>query len=740
MATGTMTAPGTMPPARRPELLVRPLGDGGDHVVKDPRTGEYFNLGPQESFLLLRLDGRHTATQICGAFEAHFGEPLTGEDLEEFVSLARAQGFLRPPGASAAATAPRASAHAASPSDVPPPSRTAPSTRAATQTRTPLTPAKDVAPFEAAPAEAPSEEPAPRPRARQSILFWRKSVYDPDRLFNWLEPKVRFVWTRGFVAVSAGAIVLAAGVLWANRGEMVSRFPDVWRWETLVLGWLTLVIATTLHEFAHGLTCKHYGGEVHELGFLLMFFLPCFYCNVSDAWLFRERSKRLWVTLAGGYLDLCLWAAAAFVWRLTIQDSLVNYLAWVVVSVCGVRTFFNFNPLIKLDGYYLLSDLAGIPNLRQRGWDRFMAYVRWAMWGGPRPAAEPRGNFLLAFGAAAWVYSLLFLGLMVAGFVTFGQNRIGFVGTAMISLLGLVSFRALFQGFSGGEVKSMFMQRHKRVAIWGGSAVAVALAVLLVPMQERATGSFEVRPAARAEVRAPLSGFLREVRVREGEEVRAAAPLARLEVTDLASQIARKRAETLEGRAKLARMEAGPRAPGDLGAEVQLHAAEVAEAEAQVQRLREETRYLESLWKKQWVYSPIPGVVATPRLPEKVGQFCREGDLICTVDDCTSVEVEIALSEQDVAKVRPGQQVDIKVRALPYQTLRGKVDRVAPAAAKGDAQAVQASVTAYVRIDSPPPGVRPGMTGTARVACGRSTVAQVLGGRALRYLRTEFWW
>ena len=66
--------------------------------------------------------------------------------------------------------------------------------------------------------------------------------------------------------------------------------------------------------------------------------------------------------------------------------------------------------------------------------------------------------------------------------------------------------------------------------------------------------------------------------------------------------------------------------------------------------------------------------------------------------------------------------------------------RVAPAAAKGDAQAVQASVTAYVRIDSPPPGVRPGMTGTARVACGRSTVAQVLGGRALRYLRTEFWW
>jgi len=270
---------------------------------------------------------------------------------------------------------------------------------------------------------------------------------------------------------------------------------------------------------------------------------------------------------------------------------------------------------------------------------------------------------------------------------------------------------------------------------WG--VLYYAFSVLLVPMQDRATGSFEVRPAARAEVRAPLTGFVREVRVREGEEVAAAAPLARLEVTDLASQIARKRAELLEGRAKLARTGAGPRASGDMGAEVQIRAAELEEAQAQVQRIGEEIRYLEGLWKKQWVYSPLRGVVATPRLPEKVGQFCHEGDLICTVDDCTGVEVEIALSEQDVARVRPGQEVDLKVRGLPLHTLRGKVDRVAPAAAKGD---LQATVTAYVRIDRPPPGIRPGMTGAARVFCGRSTVAGVLGGRALRYLRTEFWW
>src|SRR5439155_2123288 len=127
-------------------------------------------------------------------------------------------------------------------------------------------------------------------------------------------------------------------------------------------------VTTTLHEFAHGLTCKHYGGEVHEIGFLLMFFIPCFYCNVSDAWLFDRKSKRLWVTFAGAYCDLCLWAVAVFVWRLTVADTMVYYVAWVALSVCGARIFFNFNPLLKLDGYYLLSDWVEIPNLRQRSW------------------------------------------------------------------------------------------------------------------------------------------------------------------------------------------------------------------------------------------------------------------------------------------------------------------------------------------------------------------------------------
>src|SRR5688572_26998261 len=272
-----MTAPLALLPPRRPDLLVRPFGDRGESVVKDPKSGEYFNLGQEESFLLDCLDDAATIDGVRAKYRNRFGSEISEGDLHSFVELAQSLGFLRE---------------------------------------------------SSKPADEPLADPQPRAKkARQSILYWRASAFDPDRLFNWLEPKVRFVWTRAFFAASAALIATALVVSWQNRDELVSRFTQVFEWETWLLAWLTLALVTTCHEFANGRTCKHYGGEVHEVGFLLMFFMPCFYCNVSDAWLFRERSRRLWVTLAGAHCDLLCWALAIFVWRVTLQDGLANYLA-----------------------------------------------------------------------------------------------------------------------------------------------------------------------------------------------------------------------------------------------------------------------------------------------------------------------------------------------------------------------------------------------------------------------------
>jgi multidrug efflux pump subunit AcrA (membrane-fusion protein) len=813
-----MPALATLLPARRPGLVLRPLGERGQYVIKDPDTGAYYHLGDEEHFLLTQLDGRRDAEAVRAAFAERFGQPLTEEELHEFLEMAGARGFLQ------------GGRHG---------------------TREPSKRGED---------DHDTALPGGRAPFGLRLLYWRKSFFDPDRLFAWLAPRIGFFWTPTFLVLSAGSIVLAAALVWANWQDLATSLRSSLRWETAALAWLVLLAVTTCHEFAHGLTCKRYGGEVHEVGFLLLFFMPCFYCNVSDAWLFRERSKRLWVTFAGGYFELFLWALAVFAWRLTAPDSLVNYLAFVVLSACGVQTLFNFNPLLKLDGYYLLSDWLEVPNLQQRSAAYVQGWLRRLLWGAARPDPEPRGRVLLAYGLVSWLYSLGFLlaSLLVLSHIL--GSRWGLLGLAAAALLALLSLRGLLHGVTAGEVRKMILLRHKRTAIWALLLGGVPAALFLIRVEDRAGGPFQVRPAVRAELRAPVAGFIQEISYEEGGPVSPGVAVARLEVPDLPSRIAQKRAEVREAQAALRLLEEGPRprevleqrhrverAVGwrDLGRqdlaharesfekelawlekEVAQHGAELdharaslersrrlrggsvanvmtaeeyeesetrcrvcrarleqaraqkearqalgtqeAEAElakrekeladaqaalalleagsrpeeveagrARLDRLRAELRYLEALPEKVQVRSPVGGLITTPHLRERVGQYVREGDLIGVVEDPGGLEAEIALAEQEVARVRPGQAVELKARALPFETFPASVGRVAPAAEPGQAQS---TVTVACLLGEHPADLRPGMTGHARIYTGRRSLGEVLLDRALRYVRTEFWW
>jgi multidrug efflux pump subunit AcrA (membrane-fusion protein) len=824
-------------PCRRPELVIRPLGERGPYVVKEPGSGAYYHLGDEEHFLLGQLDGQQDGEAIRAAFAEQFGQPLTEEELQEFLEMAGQRGLLQEDGQEDQKTRRQGDRETGRQQD-------------------------DL---------GDAMTPGGRAPFGLRLLYWRKSFFDPDRFFAWLAPKIWFFWTPAFVVFSAGCIVLATAILWANRQGLATSFLSALRWETAILAWLVLLGVTTCHEFAHGLTCKRHGGEVHEVGFLLIFFMPCFYCNVSDAWLFREKSKRLWVTFAGAYFELFLWALAVFVWRVTAPDSLVNYLAFLVLAACGLQTLFNFNPLLKLDGYYLLSDWLEVPNLHQRSGQYVKGQIRRLLWGAPRPEPEPRARCLLLYGLVSWLYSLTFLILSLVVLSHFLGGRLGLIGVAAVALLGLLSLRGLFHGFTAGEVRNMILLRRKRTVLWVAFLGGVPAALFLIPMQDRAGGAFCLRPVSRAEVRAPVAGFLREVSGDEGDRVAPGAVLARLEIPDLACRLAQKRAEVREGQARLRLLEAGPRyeeiieqrrrverarewcdlAEQDLGKARQALGAELArldkqiaqyqaevkaaqpafararelrgqrafapeqaeeaerkflvaqsqlaqaesqkrhrqalgtreaiagldaeaelarrqkdladaqatlnlleagsrpeeiEAErARLARLHEEARYLVGLEAKLLVRSPVGGIITTSRLKERIGQYLREGELICQVEEPAALEAEIAVPEQEVARVQPGQVVMLKVRALPFETLTAHVDRLAPAAARGE---VQGTVTVYCRLAEPgslgPPAdearLRPGMTGHARIYTARRAVGGVLLDRVLRFVRTEFWW
>lgn len=409
----------------------------------------------------------------------------------------------------------------------------------------------------------------------------------------------------------------------------------------------------------------------------------------------------------------------------------------------------------------------------------------------------------------------------------------------------------------------MIFLRYKRTAVWFVLLGAAAAALYFIEIEDRASGPFQVRPAVRAELRAAVAGFVKEVCFEEGDRVSPGALVARLEVPDLDSRLAQKRAEVREAQAKLRLLEIGPRPEEvaeqryrvermqvwrDLAQKDLTHAREAlkeelarldkliaqygverdaardaheraknllgrgalaeeqyreaerrfqvaqtqlaqaqsqkrhrevlgtreaiagldAEAElarrekdladaqavlnllaagsrpeeieaerARLARLQEEARYLEGLQAKVLVVSPVPGLVMTPHLKDKIGQYLREGDLICQVEEPAALEVEITITEQEVARVQSGQTVELKVRALPFETFSSQVERVAPGAGKGD---VQSTVTVYCRLEGASAELRPGMTGHARVYSGKRPVGAVLLDRALRFLRTEFWW
>ncbi len=847
-------------PARRPDLLIRPIGDRGRFVVKDLRSGAYFQIGQHEEFLLSGLDGRQSALALRRGFERQFGEPLSDHDLGEFLEMAKAQEFLAP--ASETDTPAMGERTAAllgftapgrdQPADEPPP------VPLLVATPTPSPPTADPAPV-----AAPSG---------QSLLHWRKSVFNPDRQFTRMVPWLGFLWTRGFLAVSLLAVAVALWVVVSNWSELLSGFDGAMRWETAVLVWVVMLTATTLHEFAHGLTLKKYGGQVPELGVLVMYLIPCLYCNVSDAWLIQERWKRMLVTLAGGYCDLCLWAAAVFVWRLTPPDGLVNYLAFVAMTVLGGRVFFNFNPFIKLDGYYLLGDWLEVPNLLQRGQERAKAHLRRLLWGAAPPPAESNARALTVYGLCSWVYGLAFLGTAVYALLCTLWGWLGPAGVAVAVGLSVVLLKHQFGGLNGGEVKAMLASRRVRTAFWllllGG-----LIGGAFVPVSDRAGGAFRVRGGGRLELRSPAAAVLREVYFDEGDEVPAGAVVARLEVPDLASRRTRLAAAAAEARAKLELLEAGPspaavtelagrverakrwqeRAEADLKREGEANAqesarreavvfqaaAELRQAETTLERIKgirgqkavsdgeydtavarvgvgrglldqakaeqagakiqgvaaaetelarrekeladasgaltllkagprpeeigalkasvaradEEVRYLDELAGKLVVKAARGGLVTTPRLKERVGRLFQEGELICEVEDTTALEVEVLLKEGQTARVEPGQEVEILARALPFQTIKGKVLRVAPAARRpgdrGDGTQ-QAMLTAtatdaegltavYCALDTGELALRPGMTGHARVHRGERPAWMVLSESALRTVRVEFW-
>jgi putative peptide zinc metalloprotease protein len=316
-----------VPPLRR-DLKVTPISIRGRpaYVVKDPLSLQYFRWGEKELHLSTLLDGKKTGDQLLSLMQEAFPDyDYDADDLRLAIVQFMNAGLFLTDG-----TVAQNIHH---------------------QRKQGLKKAKKSKLWLTIPGK---------------LISFKITLFDPDLLLLRMSRKLAFLWTWKAVAVLLGMMAVSGWLLARDTGSLAARMPNIFGWENLFIIWIVMILVKIVHEFGHGLACKHFGGEVHEMGAMFILFSPFLFCNATDSWVFTDKWKRIIVNFGGIYLELFLAAVAAALWVLT-PPGLFNQVCFNVALVCSVMTvFFNVNPLMKFDGYYALSDWAEVPNLKER--------------------------------------------------------------------------------------------------------------------------------------------------------------------------------------------------------------------------------------------------------------------------------------------------------------------------------------------------------------------------------------
>jgi len=634
---------------KRPDLSPRQQHYQGRSywVVKDPLGLNYFRFQEEEYFILELLDGRTSLRQIKQRFEAEFPpQKIALEELDQFLGMLHQSNLVI--------------------SDVPGQGQQLHRRRAERRRKELL-------------------------GAVSNVLCIRFRGLDPERLLTWLYPRVRWFFAPATVVICLLAALAALTLVAVQFDVFRARLPVFREFFALrnAIG-LAVVLAVTkiLHELGHGLACKHFGGECHEMGVMILVLTPCLYCNVSDSWMLPSKWQRAAIGAAGMYVELVLASLGTFVWWFT-QPGTLHYLCIDVMFVCSVSTvLFNGNPLLRYDGYYILADLVEIPNLRQKA-SRILSRSlgEWLL--GIEPGEDPflpqRHQALFAVYSVAavvyrWMILLSILYFLHKVFKPYGLEIIGrlIVVVAVFGLVVVPLYRLGKFFYVPGRWEEV---KRNRLYLSLAGAVVLLLVILLVPLPHRVFCTLEIQPRDAALVYVTVPGQLDKIEIKPGEQVEKDQPLAELknleidlELADLAGQAARYRRQ-LDSLA--VQRHRDPQAGGQIPA--------IREAlrtvEDQLARKREDHRRLKltapaagmvfpppSIPKPQGREEELPTWSGTPLDRENQGCWLEEGQLLCQVGDPKRMEAVLVIDQADIEFVREGQPVEIRLESLPQQT------------------------------------------------------------------------
>jgi len=503
-----------------------------------------------------------------------------------------------------------------------------------------------------------------------SPIFLRIPLWNPDAFFERTAPFVRWAFTRWAFIAWAALMVGAGAVAVLNRDGLAEPLLTALEVETLPMLWVLLIVLKAIHELGHGFACKTFGGAVPEIGVFLIAGTPSAYVDATASWGFARASNRVTVSLAGMYFESVCAALAMFVWAST-PPGLINTAAFQTVIMASIVTVgFNINPLAKFDGYYVLCDLTGVPNLRQRASDtlgRWFDRVALGLRGdGPNHGPATTGA-LLVYAVAASLYRVtLVLGISVMlaskAFVIGVAVAIAYAATTVIGAL-VKWARYLWFAPKTEPV------RRRAVAVSAGLVALFAAAALFLPTPGRATAPGVIALEDERTVRAPGPGTIKPVALRTGAAVRAGDVLAVL--TDPEAELALRQAETAVRVAELEhRVAERDGIAGDVAAAgARLGAARAELAEAEQRAARREVRAERSA--RVLAVDPTAAHAGFVSRGAPLGRL-GAGDPLITVylDERTATEAGLGV----------GDRVRAHPITAPHRTLAGAVTRIAEAA------------------------------------------------------------
>jgi putative peptide zinc metalloprotease protein len=632
------------------------------HVVKDPVCLRYYRFNQQEYFVFSLFDGTHSMEAVRKRFEDEFRpHRLEFQDLESFARQLVTAGLVQHEtgGAGKHLFARRA-----------------------------------------------KQRRMRRLAAVSNILYWKIPVFDPDRILTWMYRHLWWIFTWPFFAASVGLMLAAVFHVLVHFDTFYAKMPEYqefFAFRTAFYMWLSLGVVKVIHEFGHGLSCKAFKGECHEMGVLLMCLSPALYCNVTDAWTVADKWKRIVISFAGIYVELVIAALATFVWWYTPSMPIVNYTAMCVMVLCSVSTVvFNANPLMRFDGYYMMADWLEIPNLRDRA-NRYLTNTfletGFGIEAPPEPYMAPgRKVLFVVYAVASYVYRWV----VTFSIIWFLADFLGPQLKILSRMLAVASLASMFiwpvyRMIKGvrqrGRLPDMKPKRaYATLAVFAGLVAAFFLVPLPVS-KVRETGLVKEHAEHTEAVGLSAPGHLVSLHVRDGQAVRKGDLLARFDSRELREQLAEAAAKRDEQRAARDAARDAEVAGGPLYREQ--NRVEAATAQQKMNEHAEQvtilTRQLKDLGD---LYAPRDGVVmGLPKRSEAgklFGQYSAQEKPVCHVGDPARLVVQlpvnsteyVLLTEDLAANKGKPLDADVYVAGRTDRLFKGVVRRVPDADAK----------------------------------------------------------